>query len=664
MTLSSENKKLVYTIHDNCRVCYTCVRECPVKGIRIVNGQAEIICERCIGCGNCTKVCSQGAKAYLKLQDDVMDLLYSREKVVALVAPSFAAEFPEIENHEVLVEMIRELGFDYVCEVAFGADVVALAFKKLVEQGNKNFISSDCPAIVAYIEQYVPELVENLAPVISPVMAMSRIVKEKYGKNIKTVFIGPCIAKKGESEEVDYTITFTEIRDLFAREKIVATNIRGKSEFDPPLGGKGAIFPVSRGLLQTMDIKEDAFNTEKFIVAEGRRDFQEAIREFKEGFIKDQNLELLCCEGCIMGPGTSEKGLQYARRLRVNDYVKKKFKNFDTKQWEKDLKKYSHIDFSRNFFNKDQRLHPPTDEVVQDVLAKMNKKRDHDHLNCGACGYDTCYNHAVAIAKGLAEIEMCLPYTIDKLHKSIDELAISNDKLINVQQALKQTEKLAHMGQLSAGIAHELNNPLGVIIMYSNILLDECKEDEQFQKDLELIVEQSERCKKIVGGLLNFARKNQVNHKEINITQLVKQSISAIIVPGRVKLDLDNRLREDYAELDSEQMIQVLSNLIKNGIEAMPDGGEIKISLEDTRDEIKFCISDTGSGIKKEDLDKIFEPFYTTKGIGMGTGLGLATAYGVVKMHKGKITVTSNSKDGEGPTGTTFTITLPRLKMN
>ena len=115
----------------------------------------------------------------------------------------------------------------------------------------------------------------------------------------------------------------------------------------------------------------------------------------------------------------------------------------------------------------------------------MGKFTPQDHLNCGACGYDTCVEHAIAIVKGLAETEMCLPYAIEKLHDSIKNLNISNEKLATAKAALKQSEKLAHMGQLSAGIAHELNNPLGVITMYSNILMDEAPEDDPVREDLQ-----------------------------------------------------------------------------------------------------------------------------------------------------------------------------------
>ena len=126
---------------------------------------------------------------------------------------------------------------------------------------------------------------------------------------------------------------------------------------------------------------------------------------------------------------------------------------------------------------------------------------------------------------------MCLPYSIERLHKYIRDLDTSNQKLASVQEALRHSEKLAGMGQLSAGIAHELNNPLGVITMYSNILREELPEDNQMHKDLELIVEQADRCRKIVGGLLNFARKNQVNLDETDIGKLAEHSISSLITP-------------------------------------------------------------------------------------------------------------------------------------
>jgi two-component system NtrC family sensor kinase len=651
---------LVYTIKELCRTCYTCVRECPAKAIRIVGGQAEVIVERCIACGNCTMVCSQGAKVFLNTTDRVLKLLESEVKVAAIVAPSFPAEFSDIDDFQTLVGMIRAVGFEYVTEVSFGADLVADRYKKLVSENKDFFISSDCPSIVNYIKFYHPALVNNLAPIVSPMVAMSRVVREKYGRDTRIVFIGPCIAKKAESNEIDEAITFTELRDMLVDMGITPEN-SNPIDFDQPVGGRGAIFPVARGLLQTAKISDNAI-TGNIIAAEGRIDFQGALKEFEAGLIKNQHMELLCCEGCIMGPGLSKNGKQYNRRALVSSYANSKMQNIDSESWQKSFDEFAELDLSFHHKPEDHQIDLPDEKDVNEVLIKMGKKTKKDQLDCGACGYESCVEHAIAIKKGLAEVEMCLPYTIEKLHKSVKDLALSNEKLSSMKQALKQSEKLAHMGQLSAGIAHELNNPLGVVIMYSNILLDESGQDNPVREDLKLIVEQAGRCKKIVAGLLNFARKNQVNHQLVNIKELVNHSLESLIVPGSVRVRISDKTTNPEAMLDAEQMMQVLTNLIKNAIDAMPEGGDIEIILEDNLGDVSITIQDTGIGIKEADRAKIFEPFFTTKSIGHGTGLGLATAYGIVKMHKGEIIAESNNNPAKGPTGTSFKIVLPRRK--
>lgn len=663
-------KPLVSTIKERCRVCYTCVRECPAKAIKISNGQAEVISERCIGCGNCIKVCSQNAKVFRREIDKVEEMLSSDQRVAALIAPSFPAEFLEFINHRLLVSLIRALGFDYVVEVSFGADLVAKHYKKAYESKTMPpIISSDCPAIVSYIEHYHPDLVDSLAKLVSPMVAMTRVTRKKYGEDLNVVFIGPCIAKKDESDEVDASLTFRELRDMFNKRKLLNADVQ-PSEFDPPVSAKGAIFPVSRGLLNTVGIKEDIFE-HNIIIAEGRSNFQEAIKEFENGHISHEHLELLCCEGCIMGPGMSpypffsSSSKRYRKRASVSDYVMDKMDNIDIRQWEKDIEEFSDIDLTRTFSIKDKRLARPDEAAISAVLNKMGKYEPQDNLDCGACGYDSCEDHAIAIIRGLAEHEMCLPYTIEKLHNYIKELNISKETLANTQEALKQSEKLAGMGQLSAGIAHELNNPLGVITMYSNILKDEANPDDPIRKDLDIIVEQAERCKKIVGGLLNFARKNQVTLGEVNINTLIERSISAVVAANNIKISLESKVKDPIINLDYDQIGQVFTNLLKNAVEAMPpQGGRIDVTIDGNNQEIVVHIKDSGTGIEEENMGKLFTPFFTTKKVGKGTGLGLPIIYGIVKMHKGNISVVSNADKQKGPTGTTFSITIPRVLIN
>jgi len=655
---SCENP-LVFSVTNRCRVCYSCVRECPVKAIKIIDGQAEVITERCIACGNCVIVCSQGAKTFYKSISAVLELLKSDEKVIACVAPSFPAEFIEIEEYQYFVGMIRAMGFDKVVEVSFGADIVAKKYSKLLDETDKRtIISSDCPAIVNYIQNFHPDFVEFLAPLASPMVAITRIVKEKYGHQNKVVLIGPCIAKKAESKELDEVLTFSELRELFSQLNIQMDKVE-PSEFDPPFSGKGSLFPISRGLIHNMG-RMDQIPEGNVIVTHGHVNFKEAIDELQSGEVDSEYMELLCCRGCIMGPGMSKGGKRFKRWAKINNYVHKKIDRLDVSVWKEEIALYTQLDMSESFEQKDQRNKLPGEGQILEVLKTMGKASKTDYLDCGACGYPTCRDHAIAILEGLAEIEMCLPYTIEKLHQSIDQLNIINNKLANVKQALKQSEKLAHMGQLSAGIAHELNNPLGIITMYSNLIMEETDPKSESYKDLEMVVEQANRCKRIVGGLLNFARENQVKRLECDLVEFAKRSFSSVVVPQNVKTCICSKLEDPIAFIDADQMMQVITNLEKNAIEAMREGGELKIELLGDASRVQFVVSDTGSGISLQNMEKIFTPFFTTKKFGEGTGLGLPLIYGIVKMHNGKITVESNDDLSKGPTGTAFTITIPR----
>jgi len=355
----------------------------------------------------------------------------------------------------------------------------------------------------------------------------------------------------------------------------------------------------------------------------------------------------------------SKRGDQFLKRKKISEYVKNKLEHLENSTWEEELEHFSSIDFHRSFSPFDQRNGKASPEKVQEVLISMGRTSPADLLNCGACGYETCESHATAVVSGLAEVEMCLPYAIEKLHESVAELNQSNTKLADTRQALDQSEKLANMGQVSAGIAHELNNPLGIITLYSSILKGEIEEGNPIHSDISIIDEQAERCKKIVGGLLNFARKNQVKLKEANIIDFVKHSFESLIIPENISIRFEHNLLNPNIKFDADQMMQVLTNLERNAIEAMSDGGELSIELKQVEQELIIRICDTGFGISEENIEKVFTPFFTTKEAGKGTGLGLPLAYGIVKMHKGKINVKSNNNPEKGSTGTKFTIRIP-----
>lgn len=661
---SNSNIPVVNTVRERCRVCFTCVRECPVKAIRILDGQAEVMPERCIGCGNCVRVCSQNAKQVRDCTINVRTLLQGEMPVAALVAPSFPAEFAECDYHE-FVGMLRALGFKYVHEVAFGADLVAAAYRRLiVENPGKRHISTTCPAIIAYVERYHPELVSALSPIVSPMIATARVVRRLHGTEVRCVFIGPCIAKKGEMlstllpRDVCATLAFSELRQLLymysiAPEKVVP------SDFDPPHSGQGMLFPLRGGMLQAADIREDLM-TGEIVTADGREPFVGAIKEFQSPDVDMTLLEVLACEGCISGPGITNPAPLFRRRSLVSRYARQRDAENDQATWRENMERFSDIDLRRPFQAHDQRFTLPSEEEIDKALRAMNKHKPEDFLNCGACGYDTCREHAIAICKGLAEEEMCLPHIIEELKRTVGDLAFSNTQLEKTQQALMHSERLASMGQLAAGIAHELNNPLGVVLMYTHLLRREIKEDERLGADLHTIAEQADRCKKIVAALLHFARQNKVLRQPADLVSVVQSCTKNCIAPDGVTVQVRDNMADRIADIDRDQISQVVVNLITNAYDAMSDGGELTITLTDKDDQVRIEVQDTGPGMSEEVVTKIFEPFFTTKSIGRGTGLGLSITYGIVKMHSGDINCISNQDPDKGPAGTRFTVVLPR----
>jgi two-component system NtrC family sensor kinase len=666
--MAAADTPLVTIIGERCRMCYACIRECPARAIQVVDGQASVVQERCIGCGNCLRVCSQNAK---HVRDDTVKafaLLDSGEPTAAMLAPSFPAEFTDIEPGR-LVAMLRRLGFSSVHELSLGADLVAHAYTELLKKNPEGrYITTPCPAVHSYVRKYRPDLIDYLAPIAPPMVAMARVLRHDLGDNIHLVFIGPCIAKKWASidptrTEIEAVLTFAELREMFQQRGVTPESVSAEDDFDPPYGGVGAVFPISGGLLQTAGLQADLLSGE-IIVAEGRDEFLDAIAEFDVSHTNARLLDILACQGCFAGAGMTSKETNMQRRARISSYAKNRLASFSEGQraqiataWER----YKDLDLSRQFEPDPQILESPErPEELKEILERMGKHSEEDFLNCGACGYHTCLDHARAVYAGLADSEMCLPHTIEQLRAAYAELEESHRSLEEAKEALERSGKLASMGQLAAGIAHEVNNPLGILLLHANLALEECEEDAQRREDLKTIVDQANRCKRIISGLLNFARQSRVVRQPTDLAELVQKVLHTLPVEEGVEITVRNLLTDPVAEIDSDQIVQVLTNLISNAQHAMPEGGTVVVTLSDSPEEVVIQVSDTGVGIPPENMGRLFDPFFTTKQVGMGTGLGLAVTHGIVKMHRGQIGVESNADPAVGPTGTTFTVRLPR----
>jgi two-component system NtrC family sensor kinase len=241
----------------------------------------------------------------------------------------------------------------------------------------------------------------------------------------------------------------------------------------------------------------------------------------------------------------------------------------------------------------------------------------------------------------------------------IDAIAERDRKLKEqTEMQMAQSEKLASLGRLASGIAHEINNPLTGVLSYSTVLFEEIK-DPGYRSDLKVIIDETLRCREIVKGILDFARETKIDKRPGNINKIINELLSILekhvtFQNIRIKKDLAENLPE--FNIDTNQIKSVFNNLAVNAADAMHDGGELTITTryDEANRKIIVKVSDTGIGIKEEDLSKIYDPFFTTKETGKGTGLGLSVTYSIVQRHNGTIRVESTVGKG-----TTFTIEFP-----
>ena len=383
-----------------CKDCFKCLRECPVKAIRYENHQAKIIDSRCILCGKCTLVCPQNAKQVHSEAEDVLALLASGKRVVASLAPSFVSSFG-VQDFDVMAEALSELGFAETEETAIGAKAVTEEYARLLKTGEfRNFISSACPAVNRMIQLYYPSALKYLAPVPSPMVAHARMIK-KRDPDAAIVFIGPCIAKKREAAEsgiIDGVLTFEELNALFERKNIDLGKIEAKTQSEKH-SLKARYYPIPRGIIKSFDALPEGY---EYVAVDGVKRCAEVLEEVDS--LSGLFLELNCCEhACVGGPcrpatrSGAVKSNEDVRRYAAKDIAAPAASVPET-----DLTQKHPRIILDDFI--------PSEKDIRAVLAKTGKNSPEDELNCGACGYSTCREKAIAVLNGYADIEMCLPY--------------------------------------------------------------------------------------------------------------------------------------------------------------------------------------------------------------------------------------------------------------
>lgn len=409
-----------------CRKCYACIRNCPVKAIKVGKESTEVIHDRCIGCGNCLRSCSQQAKQIADCIAETEHMLVGDLPVIAVLGCSFPAFFSDVTPGQ-LSTGLKKLGFTEVHEGTHGVDLIGNDYQHLIENPPSTpLISTHCPSIVDLIERHYPQLLKHLMPVVSPMIAIGRFIKQNYPSKVKVIYISSCIAGKFETTSepvagaVDTVLTYRELSQMF-HARGIELNRLGETPLDGVPPKEGRIFPIAGGPLRALGVKHDLADV-AFISTEGESNVLEVVRDLAASRIQPRVVDLcFCTGGCIGGPGKNNRLTTFSKRNLICSYDQTPTAPYVTAEHYCDPD--STTSTRRTFDNKLNRLPQPSSDSIKRILNATNKHQIQDELNCGACGYPTCREHAVATYQGLAEIPMCLPHLITDLEADRTSLA-------------------------------------------------------------------------------------------------------------------------------------------------------------------------------------------------------------------------------------------------
>ncbi len=428
----------------NCKNCYKCIRHCPVKSIRFSGNQAHIIGNECILCGQCFVVCPQDAKEITSETEKVKVLLQSGAPVYASLAPSFVANYDGV-GIEAMRTVLKKLGFADAEETAVGATMVKTEYERLIFEEQRDIvISSCCHSVNLLIQKYFPHLLPYLADVLSPMQVHCLDIKKRVPK-AKTVFIGPCVAKKDEAEYysgiVDAVLTYEDLTAWMKEEGLEPERVMDEAE-----ESRARFFPTTGGILKTMDLSAQGYS---YLAIDGVENCIAALRDIESGKIHRCFLEMSACVGSCVGGPVMEK----YHRSPVKDYVavssfagKKDFR----------VEQPDAMALRKHISPIEIRAVEPSEAELREILRQMGKVKPSDELNCGSCGYDTCREKAIAIHNGKAAASMCLPYLKDKAESFSDSivkntpngLIVLNESL-EVQQINRAARKIMNIHSAS-----------------------------------------------------------------------------------------------------------------------------------------------------------------------------------------------------------------------
>jgi iron only hydrogenase large subunit-like protein len=461
----------IYTERRECQDCHKCIRECPVKAIRVQDGYARVVPEMCIQCGNCILACPSNAKQVRNDLPLVKELIASGRKVVVSLAPSFVAQFPGVRPAQV-IHALKQVGVFAVSETALGAQQVSAGVLSLMkDEPGHVWVSSACPVVVDFVAKYHTECQDNIAPLLSPLLTHCKMLREYYGNGIAIVFIGPCIAKKKEAEQhpelLDLVLTFEDLENWFNEEGITLDSVVEESGdcFGLEEAHEGALYPIEGGLIPGIagDIQVKSSQVMSF---SGIPNVEQALKGIAE-WRPDHNifLELTACAGsCVNGPKAARNTSIAKRRFEILQYAKSSGE-LPRATTTAATRPYKAVPLPRDEYSEMQ---------ITEALRSVGKYSAEDELNCGGCGYDSCRGFARALLARNAERMMCATYTRKLAQKKANALLQKMPSaVVIVDEQLKIIECNANFLRLfSEEIEQEKElegSALDAVIPFSNL---------------------------------------------------------------------------------------------------------------------------------------------------------------------------------------------------
>lgn len=534
----------------NCKNCYKCIRNCPVKAIRFSGNQAHIIGNECILCGQCFVVCPQDAKQIVDETEKVKVLLQSGEPVIVSLAPSFIANYDGI-GIKAVRKALKQLGFYDVEETAIGATIVKNEYERMLREDERDVvISSCCHSINLLIQKHYPQALQYLADVVSPMQAHCMDIKKRMPE-AKTVFVGPCVAKKDEAEHyegiVDAVLTFEELTKWLETEGITF-----ECEADNEECSRARFFPTTGGVLKTMAQDMPGYT---YLALDGVDNCIAALKDIISGNIHKCFIEMSACVGSCVGGPVMEK---YHHTETIRDYIT--IANYAGKK-DFDVTQPKVSELQKNFEYIEQRSQMPSDMEIQNILRQMGKFKPSQELNCGSCGYNTCREKAIAIIQGKAEISMCLPYLKDKaesfsdtiVNNSPNGLIVLNENL-EVQQINTAARKMMNIRSANDVLGDQVIRILDPTV-FLNVLTTgrDVRDERVYLAEYKRFVEQSVVYDKDSHLLITIMRdvtdeQNEREKKENISRQTIEVADKVVDKQMRIVQEIASLLGETAAE--------------------------------------------------------------------------------------------------------------------